>query len=765
MGTVTHNVTTEEDFEPTPTGTITTDSGAGPGAGANPGLQYEGAESLIRRVQSTGSLSGFLYTLPATPGPVDFTAAATLVWWVKIFSALAAEIEDGGSRAHVGDTTTDLYAYQIGDDGTMGGGQFALSPKGGYVLLPIEVRHNAWRNLPDRGTNPDPTISDVFGVQHQVTNATGAGSTQSLDAIHTSTDGLFLVGSGSVFNDFNAADEGEGIAGTERVGMWTASNGVFTVYGTHVIGRTDAGVSTLTTFLDALQTIVFPGGFVGSGFNGFEIDCATASTAVTWTNISITGGGRARKIVLFDTDHDVDNTVDSIDITAHGFEDGDQIFYSAEGGTEDIGPDAINGEAEVSSAAGRGTGPYWYAIEGASADLLQLSAIADDAYSASPTAVVLTASTSGNGERHALIRNPDTRPDIVCIGTAAGATFDMVNCTVVGFRLLTMTSAMTITGGTYVGGDLLTVAGGLIDGATFIDPTPGVSEHFMAATATDLDSATDGVKNCVFTTGTGEGHAIKITSGSGAVALTGDIFTGYFDNDEDNTGGWAFNANTDVTGGATDTITITGHGFATADPIHYSDEGLTAITELTDNALYFIRSVDVNTVALYNTARAATDDVDRISLTPGVSEVHKLYSANAAVWNDTGLAVTLNIGGGGSGPSVRNTSGSTTLVVNTVTITITVVDQAGDPVENAQVWTAEGTDRDNPGTVLDNGDTNASGVRSFSFEFASPQPILISIRKSSTGSDRFVPVETSGTIDSGGFTLRRTLATDVNVLP
>jgi hypothetical protein len=765
MGTVTHNTTTEEDFDPTVTGTIATDSGAGPGAGANPGLQYEGAESLIRRIQTTGSLSGFTYTLPATPGPVDFTAAATLVWWVKIFAALSAEIEAEGTRAHVGDTTTDMYAYQIGDDGTMGGGQFALPPKGGYVLLPIEVRLNAWRNLPDRGTNPDPTISDVFGVQHAVTNATGAGATQSLDAIHTSGDGLFLVGSSSVFNDFNAADEGEGLAGAERVGMWSSQSGTFFVYGTHVIGRTDAGVSTLTTFLDALQTIVFPGGFVGSGFNGFEIDCATASTAVTWTNISITGQGRARKLVFFDTDHDVDNTVDSIDITAHGFENGDQIFYSAEGGGSDIGPDAINGEAEVSSAAGRGTGPYWYAIEGASADLLQLSATADDAYGASPTPVVLTADGSGFGERHALIRNPDTRPDIICVGTAAGATFDMLNCTVVSFRLLTMTSAMTITGGTYVGGDLLTVAGGLIDGATFIDPTPGISEHFMAATATDLDSATDGVKNCNFTTTTGEGHAIKITSGSGAVALTGDIFTGYFDNDEDNTGGWAFNASTDVTGGATDTITIIGHGFVTGDPVHYSDEGGTTVVPLTDNELYFVRADDANTLGMFDTARAATDNVDRISLTPGVSEVHKLYSAHAAIWNDTGLAVTLNIGGGGSGPSVRNTSGSTTLVVNTVTITITVVDQAGDPVENAQVWTAEGTDRDNPGTVLDNGDTNASGVRSFSFEFSSPQPILISIRKSSTGSDRFVPVETSGTIDSGGFTLRRTLATDVNVLP
>jgi hypothetical protein len=760
MGTVTHNVNTLEDFEGVTSPSFANFGGSGPGAGSAAGLQYEGSESGTRRIAVTSTDAGFHVTLDSITE--DFLASTSRIWWVKAMTALSGGITAEGTKVHVGHTTGNQFSYQIGDDGTMGGGKFVLPPKGGYVLIPIEVRVNAWRNLPNQAGSPDVGICDVFSMQHNVIATTGAGLSQSLDAIHTSGDGLFLVGSTSVFADFLAADEGEGVAGCERVGMWTSQAGALFVYGKHVIGRTDAGVSTLTAFDDSLQTLVFPGGFLSDGGNQFEIDLDTVSTAVTWTNITIIGQGRTRKIVHFDTELDVNATADDVDILGYGLEAGDQIFYFANGGSEDIGPDATSNEDEFAAGTSRGTtGPYWYVIK-TDDDIINISATADDAYGASPTNEALTPSTAGNGERHTLIRAPSTVPYLLVTGNTG--TFDMLNCSVIGGGVFTFTSTVTVTGGTYVGCDLIIMGGCEIDGATFITPTPGISEEFIRGTATDIDSATNGLKNCAFTS-SGEGHGVKITSGSGAVALTGNTFTGYFDNDEDNTGGWAFEADTDVTGGATDTITITGHGFATGDPIHYSDEGGTTIVGLVDNDLYFIRSVDVNTVALYLTHRAATDDANRLDLTAGSAETHKLYSANAAVWNDTGLAVTLNIGGGGSGPSVRNTSGSTTLVVNTVTITITVVDQAGDPVENAQVWTAEGTDRDNPGSVLDNGDTNASGVRSFSFEFASPQPILISIRKSSTGADRFVPVETSGTIDAGGFALRRTLATDVNVLP
>jgi hypothetical protein len=338
----------------------------------------------------------------------------------------------------------------------------------------------------------------------------------------------------------------------------------------------------------------------------------------------------------------------------------------------------------------------------------------------------------------------------------------MLNCSVIGGGIFTFTSGVTITGGTYVGCDLIILGGCEIDGASFLNATPGLGEELVRGTATEIDGSTNGVHDCEFVS-SGIGHAVKITSGSGSVAYNGNTHTGYSNWDEDNTGGRAFEADTDVTGGATDTITFTGHGIATGEAVFYSDEGGTAVGGLTDNAMYFVRAVDVDTLAFYLTERAATDDANRIDLTAGGSETHKIYSANAAVWNDTGSAITLAIGSPGDGPSVRNTSGSTTSVDNTVTVSITVVDAAGDPIETAQVWVAEGTDRSNPGAVLSNADTNASGISAFPFDFSSPQAILISIRKSSTGSDRYESVETTGTIGAGGFTLRRTLVIDTTV--
>lgn len=767
MGTVSHNVTTEEDFEGTPSGTFTNDGGAGPGAAASAGLQYEESQAAARRIQSTATNAGFTYTLPATPGPVDFTAAGTTIWWAKTFTALAAEITASGSRLNVGDTTANLYSYQVGDDGTMGAGKFQYAPKGGYILLPVEVRLNAWRNLPDRGT-PDLTIADVFGIQHNVTATTGAGVSQALDAIHTSDDGLYLTGSASVFQDFLAADEGAGITGTERVGMWTSQDGVFFVYGPQVIGRTDTGTVTSTQFTSTLETIVFPGGFVGTGFNELEFDVGNASTTVALTNLTILGQGRQRKKVYFDTELDVNATADDIDITAHGLEDGDQVAYSAEGGTEDIGPDATTGEADNATTSGRGTGANWYVIEGATANVLHLSATADDAYSAAPTNEALTPSTAGNGERHSLTRGPITVPNITFTWTSGAATATITNCTFVNFDTFTGRQVVSVSGGTFVNGRIWTLNDMEVDGATFITPNVQYGEAFMTGTPTHYDAVTRGVKNCSFTSG-GQGHAIEITGTAAAIAYNGNTHTGYSNWDEDNTGGRSFNTFSDVTGGATDTITFTGHGISTGEAVFYSDEGEATpdAIGLTDDAMYFVRAVDANTLAFYLTERAATDDANRINLTAGSSpgQTHKIYSANAAVFNNTGGAVTLNIGSPGDGPSVRNSSGSTTTVNNTVTVAFTVVDESGAFIQNAQVWVAEGTDFDNPGTVLHNALTNASGFTSFSYDYSTDQAILYKIRKSSTGSTRYFDRRATGTIEATGFSARVTLVEDTIALP
>ncbi len=78
---------------------------------------------------------------------------------------------------------------------------------------------------------------------------------------------------------------------------------------------------------------------------------------------------------------------------------------------------------------------------------------------------------------------------------------------------------------------------------------------------------------------------------------------------------------------------------------------------------------------------------------------------------------------------------------------------------------AEGTDFDNPGTVLHNADTNASGFTSFSYDYSTDQAILYKIRKSSTGGTRYFDRRATGTIEATGFSARVTLVEDTIALP
>ena len=124
--------------------------------------------------------------------------------------------------------------------------------------------------------------------------------------------------------------------------------------------------------------------------------------------------------------------------------------------------------------------------------------------------------------------------------------------------------------------------------------------------------------------------------------------------------------------------------------------------------------------------------------------------------------VTINLTGTTGDIAYERASGYTGTVslVNTVNLTITVKDEAGAAVENAQVSIHEGTDPAAPGSELMNLDTNVSGIATTTYNYGGDQAILIRIRKSSTGSTRYITVATAGTIVSTGFSLARTLVID-----
>ena len=95
-------------------------------------------------------------------------------------------------------------------------------------------------------------------------------------------------------------------------------------------------------------------------------------------------------------------------------------------------------------------------------------------------------------------------------------------------------------------------------------------------------------------------------------------------------------------------------------------------------------------------------------------------------------------------------------IVNSVNLTITVKDESGTVIQNAQ--TSIYTDDSNR-TELMNEDTNASGIAQESYNYTGDQAIEVRVRKASGGTN-YVNFSARGTIESGGFTLLVTLKED-----
>jgi hypothetical protein len=660
--TLGHNITRQEDFEGSPGGTFTS-IGGGPGAGASAGLHYEGAQAAQRRVGGTGSDLGFMYTDVAT---VNMLNAGLTVCIAKSFTAIGGSLN--AAKYRIGSATTAYYEFLLGDDGTLGDNQdFLAAPKGGYIILPIHAAMTAWQNLAGAGS-PNITVVDVYGITHNVGATTGAGDSQALDSVDLTDDGLFLWGGDGasvdgVFQDFADADEGAGLTGAARAGLWTSQNGVFFVYGLNVIGRTDAGTVTNTAFTDSNKTLVFPGGYVNDGFNGLEMDAGNASTVVTLTGVTILGRGRTDHKKYFDTALDVDGTNDEIDITAHGFNTGDQVAYSAEGGADDIGPDATTGVSELVGSGGAGTGDRWF-VRRVTADAISLHPTATDALN-NTNKQVLTAATAP-GENHSLRRRPDTRPDLTVVGTVG--TVDLVSCILQSTRNITLTAAGLLDSCNIIGSQFLDIGGGDVTDCIINSPTLSVGQAYLLAnTNTELAN----LSGTSFISG-GEGHAIVIDTTAGTVTFVGNTFTGYGPGTADDTGAHdhEFGTTSGVNSG-TDEITLAVDNFVTGDPVYYSDEGGVQSIGLTDGTLYYVNRTAASTYTIHATRAAAVAGSSAINLTAGGAETHVLYSANAAFHNSTGGTVTLNVSGGGGTPSVRNSNGSTTIINNNVALTLT----------------------------------------------------------------------------------------------
>ena len=672
---LTNNVTRVDDFDNAPPGTIDSNPGGGPGASSAAGLNYQGTQNLTRRISATGSDHGFTYAHTTTHN--FLTGAAVFI--SKSYTVLT-DLNDQVIR--VGSSTSDYHAYLVGDDGTLGSNQDFLSPQqAGYIIQPIEVQKTAWIFDGITGS-PDVSLNDVYGPVWNVGTTTGAGLSSAFDPIDLTDDGLFLVGgdgsdTDGQFQDF--LDEDEGTV-ANRWGFWVSKQGVFFIFGNHVIGRNASGTSTITSFTDSGKTLIFPGGFVSEGFNGIEIDLDTPGTLIDIQNCTFEGRGRVQRRIFFDTDHDVSAANDRITAVAHGLNDGDQVIYSDEGGTEDIGPDASTGQLENVTASGPGTtGDRWY-VNRFSADEFSLHATPNDGLT-NTSAQALTESTSGNGERHALTVAPDTRPDLVFTANDVTVNPVFTGNTITSFRNITAQAKVTFLRCTLNRCQLLTLNNAAVTNSTIDRPTTYLGEGFISVgDSAELGDITGTTHICAFDNTTNPhagGHAWVADTTASNFSSTGNTFTGYGPNPAE------FDGTTDVDTG-TETITLpAGHGYVTGDPVFYNNQTNPSLGGLSETTIYFL-NVSGNDVTLHLTRRAAMDNVDAVNITSTQSGTHELGSANAAFFNDTGGAITISIASGDA-PTYRNGPGASTTTQQTVTLKVTVRDQNNTLLNDVQV--------------------------------------------------------------------------------
>ena len=114
---------------------------------------------------------------------------------------------------------------------------------------------------------------------------------------------------------------------------------------------------------------------------------------------------------------------------------------------------------------------------------------------------------------------------------------------------------------------------------------------------------------------------------------------------------------------------------------------------------------------------------------------------------------------GGNITYVTNSNGGSYNIINTVYLTVTVQDDATDPIESASVFIKD-SDSD---VVLMNEYTNAVGVAVEPYNYLGDQSIEIRVRKSSPGDTRYNNVRTVGVIDNNGYTNTIVMTEDSNV--
>jgi hypothetical protein len=605
--------------------------------------------------------------------------------------ALGALTNVGNIKIRLGSQNNAYNDYWISDEGSRGEDQPVYPAKKGWVIIPIDPNVTAW--IDEQTGNPAETAIDYFGITGNVGNTSNAPNL-GLDAVDIGP-GYYVVGgdgtdSDASWDDIVDTDENDTTNG--RIGHITTQEGVIFTYGAISVGKNNAGTSTATEWTDSLKSIVFPGGRVAEGWNSVDYDLTLTTQSVSESSMSYSGQGRTQTKRYFDAQNEVNGGTNQVTISGHGLKTGQAVLYSNEGGTQSFG---LTNNTE-------------YFIINSLTDSIQLATNRLNAFAG--TAISLSITPTVSTENHSFTLQPDTRPNLSITGASGAAAFN--GNAYVKFNTFDLDSAGNFSNCLFVESQKITLNDGNLSSCTITDPTISEGESFVTAGSFNELA---GVSSCLFST-MGKGHALELSTTAGSGTLSDNVFTGYKPDPSGATAGtgWAFDNQTEVD--STSVQFSYPHGISSGDSFYYEVQSNGNIG-LTDGGLYYLQSVDSSTVSVHQTEYAAANGTNTIALTiPASGGENSFYSSNAAFHNSTGGSVTLNITGGTS-PGVRNSGGSTTTVVNSVSVTLSGlkddsevrVYETGTTIEVAGIETATDgspddrsfTFSDSPGDQID----------------------------------------------------------------
>lgn len=679
-------------------GDADTTTGIGSFSGAAPGLEpdffYQGSNSISKKVGT--SLNGVTVDTSAfgTPRSADMTAANRRLLIAKLQSTNSKALENLATTANdaailrIGSISTAYYELDVADLNSW-------PIKGGWIIYPVAINETVFQG--DVTGSPSLTAVDFFAYGSDFT-ATSRAENVMMDAVDVGRGLNIDTTASSIATIANLVTTDEG-TNTNRWGFFSTIEGVIYVVGDHYFGRNSADTASECDLTDTNRVMIFPDGLFDAGDCGLRFDLGTSGTVINLSFITMEGRGVGGYVSFLGTAGINGGT----EVWAQGvlpyftqsFLAGTPMIYRKLGGAE---------------TTGLTDGTTYYVGNSAGQSPTQISTTASLTFHTTRrlsfrgtggTPVGLTAPT--NHEYHALECAVDTRPHLICTGTTG--TFALSDSVLTNFRDITLTSVCTMTRCTFNRLGAMTQAQAQLIDCNFND-AGGLLPGVAMVTSPDLND----ISGCSFTATNSRGHAIKITTPS-TYGFVSNTFTGY----DPTTYEKSFHTITDVDA-ATDLITITSHPYTTGDAVVYSDENLSDTVGLTDNTVYYIRSASANTISLHVNEGDAVNNQNLVNLSDGAAgQTHKIYGANAAIWNDSGGLVTINVTTG-STPSIRNTSGSTTAVNNSLTYVLTDI-KSGSEVRIFRV---------SDGVELDGIESSGTSF-SYGYTYASDTPIVIHI--------------------------------------